>query len=65
MEKTFKTKMLSKAPLRPIKVDRRKLVTAKTYAKREKIALKTVYDWISKGKLNTDDIDGVTFIVLP
>jgi hypothetical protein len=45
-------------------VDTKKLRTVKSYATREKVTTKAVYDWIKSNKVDSIEIDGVKFIVV-
>ena len=49
---------------KPLKVDRSKLKTIKTYAKSQGITVQAVYKMINEDRIEIDTIDGVAFIVV-
>ena len=52
-------------PMKTTKIDRTKLMTVCNYAKKFKVIRQTVYNQIKSGELKSDNIDGVTFVVIP
>lgn len=51
--------------LKPLKIDRTKLVTPQNYAKKHGLAPSTIYRYMAQGRLKTEEIDGVQFVVVP
>ena len=51
--------------LKALKIDRTKLITPQNYAKKHGLAPSTVYRYMAQGKLRTEEIDGVQFVVVP
>lgn len=51
--------------LKPLKIDRTKLITPQNYAKKHLLSPSTVYRYMAQGKLKTEEIDGVQFVVVP
>lgn len=47
------------------KVDLGRLVTARTYSEMKGVDVRTVQYWMNKGKVPTEFVDGVQFVLLP
>lgn len=39
------------------------LIKVSTYAKMKNVSVQTVYKWVKEGKISTEKIDGVLFII--
>lgn len=50
--------------LKPLKIDRTKLITQSNYAKKFGLSKQNVYAMIKAGKLPTVEIDGATLVLL-
>ena len=50
--------------IKPLKLDRNKLKTIKTYAESKGITVQAVYKMIKEDRIKTDTIDGVVFILV-
>lgn len=42
---------------------KKNLIKVSTYAKMKNVSVQTVYKWAKKGKISTEKVDGVLFII--
>jgi hypothetical protein len=57
--------MAEEQELKPLKVDRTKLITQTKYAQKEGLSKQNVYAMIKAGKIPVVKIEGATLVLLP